>query len=1128
MFYLGVNTLLSAFSFLFNYQFIFGLFLLVNLFVGLWASKGVKSIRDYAVGDKNFSTGALTATIVSTWISGNFMLFYLAKVYADGWYFILPFLGDSLALLLIGLWLAPRMGEFLSSLSVADALGKLYGRAVRIITAICGILVSIGGVAIQFKVSAKVLAAVFGFDEFYATLAAAIIVITYSAMGGIRAVTFTDIVQFFTFAAFLPLLALIIWNGLEDPTAGLEAVKTSPQLDFKALLNSPTKLWSSLFLLFFYLIPDLVPTIFQRVSMASHVQQIKRSFLYSFFLCLAITLFTIAIGILLLGQDAHIDPDHIFNFIIETYNYPGMKGLILIGTMAMVMSTADSHINAAAVLFAHDIVETLGWNFKNQVLIARLFAFVVGGLALVLAFYKTEFLELALMVWGFYMPIVSVPLLMTIFGFRSTGRAVLIGMAAGGVTTLLWELYLADTDLNSVIPGMVANLAFLLGSHYLLREEGGWTGIKDPAPLVAARQARREAWRQFINNMKAAKIYDYLQKNLPAREVVYLLFGVYVMGATYALFFTIPQEEVLHYKSLYDFITSSVLFVSAIFIIYPVWSSTFKAKWFITFAWPIGICYILFVVGTMLVMMSDFHQIQVMILLFNLVIAALLLAWPLMVSLASFGVLVGYLVFNTYYESSHLIGVVDSGRFKLIYGTLLFSSLLMALFRFKQNQANLEEKNKYLAESYEKFSEDLSEVLRYREEVLRDLKEDEIQLVDQTAAAYLKQVIYRTVDYLRLDVTKIELEQLLTEVKHLLKLKDFTTPPQIVIEQHTKESTIQADAEKLKQLLVNSISYIHQHNEANKPIIITLDKAMLGHRIDQMEDYTRKLNALKITISTDGAISPTQDIYMLDQINLISKVNEHKDRKQLIENARIIDAHYGYAEFDFYTHMYVIPINVREVRGKVMELLREPTAADPEEINHPMAIQLEQELLNRLKSIKNVNIKVIEKALDTIKTYHAGVKRKSGEPFFTHPINVALILLGYCGDQDALVAALLHDSLEDTSLSLPQVQVRFGKTVAMIVEKLTNLEDRLKRFSLDNHEYIARLTKSEDKRVAYVKLADRLHNMRTIQGHSDVNKQKKIAEETFQLFVPMAEKLGLVDVEKELKELSLEVLSKKG
>jgi (p)ppGpp synthase/HD superfamily hydrolase len=108
------------------------------------------------------------------------------------------------------------------------------------------------------------------------------------------------------------------------------------------------------------------------------------------------------------------------------------------------------------------------------------------------------------------------------------------------------------------------------------------------------------------------------------------------------------------------------------------------------------------------------------------------------------------------------------------------------------------------------------------------------------------------------------------------------------------------------------------------------------------------------------------------------------------------------------------------------------------------------------------------------------------------------------------------------------MEAMFGKTVAMIVDKLTNLEDRLRRFSLDNKDYVARLFQSEDKRVAYVKLADRLHNMRTIQGHSDVNKQKKIAEETFQLFVPMAEKLRLVNLAKELQELSLEVLSKKG
>lgn len=482
---LEVYPLLNAFSFLVNDQFIFGVFLLINLLVGLWAGKGVNSLQGYSLGNKDFSTGALTATIVATWISGSFMVFKLAKIYTEGWYFILPFIADSFTLLLTGLWLAPRMGEFLSNLSVAEALGDLYGRVVRVITAVCGILVSIGGIAIQFRVSAKVLTAVFGMEELYATLAAAGIVITYAAMGGIRAVTFTDIVQFFTFGAFIPLLALIIWNGIKNPDVVAAALQASPQFNYQALVHAPQRLVSSIALMLFYLIPAFVPTVFQRVSMATNIQQVKRSFTYSFFLCLAITLLTIWIGILLLGQNTQVDPSQLFHYIVEQYTYPGFKGLILVGTMSMVMSTADSHLNAAAVLLAHDVMKPLGVGLKNEVLMAKLFSFLVGGLALVLALYKTDFLELALMAWSFYMPIVTVPLLLAIFGFRSSSRAVLIGMGAGGITVLLWDLYLAYTGINSIVPGMLANVAFLMGSHYLLKEKGGWVGIKDPTPPIS-------------------------------------------------------------------------------------------------------------------------------------------------------------------------------------------------------------------------------------------------------------------------------------------------------------------------------------------------------------------------------------------------------------------------------------------------------------------------------------------------------------------------------------------------------------------------------------------------------------------------------------------------------------------
>jgi (p)ppGpp synthase/HD superfamily hydrolase len=173
-----------------------------------------------------------------------------------------------------------------------------------------------------------------------------------------------------------------------------------------------------------------------------------------------------------------------------------------------------------------------------------------------------------------------------------------------------------------------------------------------------------------------------------------------------------------------------------------------------------------------------------------------------------------------------------------------------------------------------------------------------------------------------------------------------------------------------------------------------------------------------------------------------------------------------------------------------------------------------------------VDIQVIERALNLIKRYHGGVKRKSGEPFFTHPIQAALILMEYTKDQDAIVAALLHDTVEDTSLSMAHIRLMFGETVAYLVNKATNLEDKLKRISLQEHETNYRLMNYEDERAAFIKLSDRLHNMRTIQGHSSIDKQKHIANETLLFFVPLAKQLGMAAMAEELEELCFGVLGR--
>ena len=153
-----------------------------------------------------------------------------------------------------------------------------------------------------------------------------------------------------------------------------------------------------------------------------------------------------------------------------------------------------------------------------------------------------------------------------------------------------------------------------------------------------------------------------------------------------------------------------------------------------------------------------------------------------------------------------------------------------------------------------------------------------------------------------------------------------------------------------------------------------------------MQNYVRESNALRIVITTEQELPKLQPIYSIHHNSIIDQVAKDGNRRMLLQNARIVDAHYGYAELESHTtHLYVIPTNVREVRDKVMELLRDPVLVDVREINHPIAKQVERELLDKIKTI-GLDAQIITKALDTIKKYHAGVKKKSGEPFFAHSI----------------------------------------------------------------------------------------------------------------------------------------------
>ncbi len=187
------------------------------------------------------------------------------------------------------------------------------------------------------------------------------------------------------------------------------------------------------------------------------------------------------------------------------------------------------------------------------------------------------------------------------------------------------------------------------------------------------------------------------------------------------------------------------------------------------------------------------------------------------------------------------------------------------------------------------------------------------------------------------------------------------------------------------------------------------------------------------------------------------------------------------------------------------------------------------ELNNLLNAVKTYQPKcdtqIIEKAYYYAKEKHEGQFRSSGEPYYLHPVAVAQIVADMKMDVTTIITAILHDTVEDTDATLEDLEKEFGKNVADLIDgvsKLTRIESQtLEGKQAENFRKLL-LAMSEDIRVLLVKLADRLHNMRTINGIKKTEKRRRISLETLEIYAPLAERVGVHFIKEELEDLCFE------
>jgi GTP pyrophosphokinase len=181
-----------------------------------------------------------------------------------------------------------------------------------------------------------------------------------------------------------------------------------------------------------------------------------------------------------------------------------------------------------------------------------------------------------------------------------------------------------------------------------------------------------------------------------------------------------------------------------------------------------------------------------------------------------------------------------------------------------------------------------------------------------------------------------------------------------------------------------------------------------------------------------------------------------------------------------------------------------------------------RELMRRMRANRpNDDLELIRKAYEFSQKHHAGQSRASGQPYLVHPLEVALVLAEMKMDPVAIAAGLLHDSVEDTSVTVVDIRKEFGEQVAHIVEGVTKISAI--DFATREEQQAENLRKMmlamvDDIRVVLIKLADRLHNMRTLE-HLPAERQQKIARETLEIYAPIAHRLGMGKIRGELEDL---------
>jgi SSS family solute:Na+ symporter len=410
----------------------------IVMYIG-YTCRNLGGFREFAISHGNYGWLAVFCTLSASFIGGGFSTGNAAKVFTGGIAYPLALCGFSLQIILVALFIAPRVKAFPGAMSVGDIMEPAYGRRARVLTGVFSVLICAGILGAQIGALGAIFNVFLGFPVFAGILIGCAIVFFYSTIGGMAAVVKTDIIQFFLLIIGIPLVFAL---GVRQAGGWDAFVSAIPANHLRVLGEGmPLALFVSLFLVFVFG-ETLVPPYVQRLLIGRDAKATTWGNFSSGVVSLPFFLVTGGIGLIALQLNPAMAPNLALPETVKMVAPIGVAGLIIAGVISIVMSSADSFLNASSVALVQDVWKPLSPNVPTEqqsLRVARWTNALTGGLALIFALSIPNVLDILIAAYDFWAPTILVPLAAVLLGFRVAPGSFYAAVIPGVIGTLAWD-----------------------------------------------------------------------------------------------------------------------------------------------------------------------------------------------------------------------------------------------------------------------------------------------------------------------------------------------------------------------------------------------------------------------------------------------------------------------------------------------------------------------------------------------------------------------------------------------------------------------------------------------------------------------------------------------------------------